>query len=230
MAAVDKQLVRNHAVLKAAPKSVAAQARPGTTVRVHAHDALIPRSWPGPVRKILDRLSPDHMYVEYDDGREQLIARGGPAARGPAFFRDAMAGKLRTTAEVKPARQSRDYGTADRTLAQTFLPGVTARQAAQPAYEVAAQVRRGNNLYGGLVNSNSVAATAAEPAFGRRIGNGYTWGYKTRLGDGELPASMRRSQQALGQGFGSTAPGVLLSRFGEELGKRSPKIPMLPGY
>lgn len=169
------------------------------------------------------------MYVEYDDGREQLIARGGPSAHGLAFLRDGMAGKLRTTAEVKPARQSRDYGTAERTLAQTFLPGVTAREAAQPAYEMAAQVRRGNNLYGQGVNSNSYAAAAAEPAFGRRIGDKHTPGYETRLGDGALPESMRRSQDALGQGFGSTAPGMFLYRLGEELGKRSPKIPMLPG-
>lgn len=225
---VDKLIVRNSAMLTAAPNKGRPQS--GTTVSVKAHDALVPPSWPSGLRKILEPPSPDHMYVEYDDGQEQLIARGGPSSHGLALFRDGLTGRLRTVAEVTPARQSRDYGTAQRTLAQTFLPGVTARQAAQPAYDVAAKARRGDNLYGGLVNSNSVAAAAAEPAFGRRIGNEHTWGYKTRLGDGELPESVRRSQQALGQGFGSTQPGMLLYRLGEELGKRSPKIPMLPGY
>lgn len=106
MADVDQLTVRNQAVLKAAPKKVAALARPGTTVRVHAHDALIPRSWPSSVRTLLDPVSPDHMYVEHDDGREQFIARGGPAASGLALVRDAMAGDRPHPLQVR-ARLSR---------------------------------------------------------------------------------------------------------------------------
>ncbi|MDO8380511.1 hypothetical protein [Phenylobacterium sp.] len=227
MAGVDKLIVRNDAVLKRLPKKAAA-GPPGTKVTVRAYDIASRRL---PWLKLLDPVLYDHMYVEYDDGREPLIARGGPSSRGLLpFVRDGLSGRLRTTAEVMPAHQSEDFGRGERVLAQTFIPGRTAREVAQPAYVKAAQVRRGNNLYGRQVNSNSYAADSVEPIFGRRIGDEDTPGYETRLGDGELPEMVRRSQQALGQGFGSTAPGMFVYRLGEELGKRSPKMPMLPGY
>lgn len=227
MAGVDKLIVRNHAVLKVLPKAAKAAGPPGTRVTVKGYDiASQGRPW----LKFLDPVLSDHMYVEYDDGREPLIARGGPSSQGLAFWRDGLTGKLRTAAEVTAARQSKDFGRGERILAQTFIPGRTAREVAQPAYEKAAQAGRGNNLYGYRVNSNSYAADAAEPTFGRRIGDEDTPGYETRLGDGELPEPVRRSQQALGQGLGATPPGMFLYRLGEELGKRSSKIPMLPGY
>lgn len=222
MAGVDKQLVRNAAVLKIAPKK---QGQAGTTVRVESYD-IAHQKWGWPRSRL-----PDHAFITYDDGREKIIARGGPSSEGLLpFIREGLAGKLRTTAEVTPARESKDFGRGERLLAQTFIPGRTAREAAQQAHQAAEKANRGNNLYGYGVNSNSYMADAAEPTFGRRIGDRTTPGYKTRLGDGELPKSVRRSQRALGQGFGSTAPGMLLYRLGEELGKRSPKIPILPGY
>lgn len=226
MASVDKQLVRNQAGLKALRKKPGAAGPPGTRVTVKAYDiASQGRPW----LKFLDPMLSDHMYVEYDDGRAPLIARGGPSARGLVpFVRDGLTGRLRTQAGVTPAHQSEDFGRGGRILAQTFIPGRTAREVAQPAREKAAQAMRGNNLYGYRVNSNSYAADAAEPTFGRRIGDEDTPGYETRLGDGKLPEAVRRSQRALGQGFGATAPGMLLYRLGEDLRKGSLKIPMRP--
>lgn len=150
----------------------------GTWVRVKAYD--ISESNGGRHSK----QWPDHMYVEYDDGRDQIIARGGPSAQGTQFFKDGLAGRLRVAAEVTPASQSQDYGRGGRILYETFLPYKTADEAAAPAREEMARANRGENLYGKWVNSNSFVGNVTERQFGRRIGDDQTWGYKTRLGDG----------------------------------------------
>ena len=226
MANVDQQIVRGRAVLKAAPKAVAGGA-PRTRVTVKAYDIASQRY---PWLKPFDRYLPDHMYVEYEDGRETLIARGGPTATGPDFKSRALRGDLRTNAVVLPAQDSVDNGRGTRVLSQTFIPGRTAREAAKPAYEQAARINRAQNLYGGQVNSNSYVGDVMEDTTGQRVGDRQTWGFRTRLQGGGMSPTMVGSRKALGAGFGSTAPGMFLYRLGEELGKRSPNIPMLPGY
>lgn len=150
----------------------------GTWVRVKAYDIVQSNGGPGSKRWA------DHMYVEYDDGHEQIIARGGPSAQGRKFITDGLTGRLRVAAEVTPASQSQDYGKGGRVLYQTFVPYRTAREAAAPAREEMARVNRGENRYGKCVNSNSFVGNVTERQFGRRIGDEQTWGYQTPLGDG----------------------------------------------
>lgn len=226
MASVDKQIVRNSAVLKVAPRrdGPTAQSPPGTRVRVKAYDILQNKYGAPPWFTI----GPDHMFVEYDDGREQLIARGGPSGEPRRFVRDGLAGQLRTRAEATQARDSRDHGAGQRVVFETFVPNRTARDVARPAYAEAARVNRADNLYGGGVNSNSFAADVIEDTFGRRVGDWQTWGAKTRLRSGGMSPTMTESRKALGTGFGSTAPGQLLYRLAQELGKKPADTPMPP--
>ena len=140
--------------------------RPGTRVTVRAYD--IP--WlPGKA---------EHMFVEYDDGRERLIARGGPSHLG-----DALSGNLRVVAGVTPARESRDDGQGGRVLHSGFLPDVAATDAAARARTHAAQLARDNRSYSARSNSNSFAADVAEDLFGVRPGDRLTPGYDRRLKD-----------------------------------------------
>lgn len=148
--------VRERMALDRAPK----MGGPGTRVTVRSYD--IPDL----------PLSQEHMYVEYDDGREQLIARGGPSAEGRAFMSQALAGRLQVTGGVTPAKLNRDYGKGQRVLFQGFLPEVTAQQAAEPARRNAQALKDRPRRYGWLSNSNSYAADAVEPLFGVRPGDG----------------------------------------------------------
>ena len=226
MATVDKQIVRNSAVLRAAPRrdNPATRSPPGTWVRVKAYD--IPQNKYGAPPWLT--IGPDHMFVEYDDGREQVIARGGPSGEPRQFVRHGFAGQLRTRAEVTPAKDSKDYGAGQRVMFETFVPHRTARDVARPAYDKAARVNRADNLYGAGVNSNSFAADVIEDTFGRRVGDWQTWGAKTRLRSGGMSPTMTESRKALGTGFGSTAPGQLLYRLAQELGKKPADTPMPP--
>ena len=130
----------------------------------------------------------DHMYVEYDDGRRQLIARGGPSLQGADFWGGTLDGSDRVRARVTPADQSKDFGKPSRVLAQRFLSGETAEQAALPARLHAHGVNRGGNFYGIWdSNSNSFAGDVTAPIFGRRIGDRRTPGYMTPLRNGGSP-------------------------------------------
>lgn len=154
-----------------APRRRAARRPPGTTVTVRSYN--IPRgnglpAWRG---------SPEHMYVEFDDGRRQLIARGGPNTSAGAALSDEWI----VTGGVTPARQNRDYGKGERVLQQSFLPDLTAEQAAEPARRRGTQLEHDRVRYGAHANSNSFAADVAEDATSLRPGDKSTWGYRQRL-------------------------------------------------
>jgi hypothetical protein len=128
---------------------------------------------------------PDHMFVHFDDGTTQLIARGGPSEENGGYLRDSN----RVAAEVTPAASSRDRDASYGTIASKFLPGVNADQAAAYARAHALGVDNFANRYGPDYNSNSYAADVAEPIFGYRPNDGRTWGYRERLLDGPPPAT-----------------------------------------
>ncbi|WP_340647529.1 hypothetical protein [Phenylobacterium sp.] len=224
MAAVDKQIVRNDARLKVAPKKAARP--PGTTVTVRAND-IFQKKIPGMPSWLT--AGPDHMFIEYDDGDRQIIARGGPSAEGLPFGRDFLAGKLKVRSAVTPARESKDYGPSDRVVFQTFIPNRTAQEVSAPARAEVRRTNRADNLYGWNSNSNSFVGDVMQATIGRRVGDKATPGYATPLGGGKFSPEMERSRAALGSGFGSTAPGLLLSRLSRSLDGVS-RIPMLPGY
>ena len=219
-------------VLKWQASPPAPTARPpsgGTQVQVRAFDML--EKWTGKkMPRVIERLSPDHAYVEYDDGKEQIIARGGPSAKKGAFFGDAVNGRLRTVGEVGPAARSVDNRQGTKILETSFVPGRSARQAAEPAKRYADGVNRGQNLYGATTNSNSFANGAYESSVGRRTAAPETWGNSTRLGDGMLPADLQRSRKRLGQGLGSTSIGRAINRVAEDIGSRLDGVPYMPGY
>lgn len=143
---------------------------PGTMVTVRSYE--VPK-WP---------LDDEHMYVEYDDGREQLIARGGPSAEGGALVKGALRDDLHVVGGVAPAHLSKDFAQGERVMLQGFLPGVTAQEAAIPARLVARRLDRDPRRYRRGSNSNSYAADAVEPLFGMRPGDVFTPGWDTRLG------------------------------------------------
>lgn len=151
---------RELAELNRAPK----RPGPGTSVTVRSYD--IP--WlPGRA---------EHMYVEYDDGRRQLIARGGPSNLG-----NALNGNLQIVGGVTPARESRDYGKGERVLYRGFVPDKSAEETAAPARAYAAKVVKDRRAYGLKANSNSFAADVAAALFGVRPGDDLTPGYRQRL-------------------------------------------------
>jgi len=164
------------ALRQAAQRRLAANAKtlgpaansPRTRVTVSSFD--VASKWLEPFGYELQpwakKLSPDHMFVEYDDGREQYIFRGGPA--GPFL-----------SAKVTPARQSPDYGRGERVLYRGELPGQTAREAIRPAQAMARQVNGVGQPY--LVlgsNSNSVVGDLTARQLGRRVGDRQTPGYR----------------------------------------------------
>lgn len=165
--------LKDYASLHVAPKVA-----PSTKVTVRSYD--VPGSW---FAKVTGRqlpgwakaISPDHMYVEYDDGQEQYIYRGGP--RGPLL-----------SARVDPARASPDHGRGERVLHRTELPGQTARQAIRPAQQAARQINGAGQPY--LVfgsNSNSVIGDLTADQLGRRIGDRQTPGYRPNMLPPYLP-------------------------------------------
>lgn len=144
---------------------VARRPSAGTRVTVRAYD--IP-GVPGPH---------EHMYVEYDDGNDQLIARAGPSSGPGAFL-----GKARIDGRVTPATASADYARGGRVVDRGFVPGATAHQAAAPARVLAAELEREPRRYVAWSrNSNSYAADVAEPIMRRRPGDALTPGARTRL-------------------------------------------------
>ena len=170
--------LREYAVLAAAPRKVAARVvgpaasrpnRAGTTVTVRAT----------PVPAVQNRA--DHMWVEFDDGRQQYIARGGPEAGGAEMVASGMLNDLTVMAQVDRAIDSPDYRQSRRVLGQMFLPGTTAAAAAGEARRQAAGVNKRGNPYGAERNSNSFAADVYERLSGQRVGDARTWGYQNRL-------------------------------------------------
>lgn len=108
----------------------------------------------------------EHMYVEYDDGRDQFIFRGGPSLHG-------------VHAEVTPAQASRDRGRGERVLYRTRLPGVTASDAVRPARVEADRVERSGAPYRVWTsNSNGLVGDLTEAQFGRRVGDARTPGWR----------------------------------------------------
>lgn len=165
-----QQLADNARLLKGEPRPspAPAQAAPRTRVTVSSYD--VPSKWLErwgyELRPWAKRLSPDHMYVEYDDGREQYIFRGGPS--GPFLG-----------AEVTPARRSKDHGRGERVLHRADLPGQTAREAIRPAQAAARQVNGAGQPY--LVfgsNSNSVVGDLTAEQLRHRVGDRQTPGYR----------------------------------------------------
>jgi hypothetical protein len=171
------------AQLRAAPKKTQPTANaigrpppPGTHVTVKSYDVLsgILRNITG--YELIDpikNLTPDHMYTEYDDGRESYIYRGGPGSG------------MRLDAHVAPAKQSVDYGRGERILHKRFIPGKSANEAVDPARRVAAQIKSERRPYlVVLSNSNTAAAEGNIAAFGRPGGDRQTWGapsYRTSI-------------------------------------------------
>jgi len=163
---VSRRIVDNELLLRSvqAAGAAPAKARTGTRVTVRGYD--IP--WlPGKA---------EHMYVEYDDGRERLIARGGPSPLG-----DALNGNLRVVAGVSPEQESRDYRKGGRVLHSGFLPGVSAQTAAAPARAYGEELKRDGRAYSRQSNSNSFAADVVERMFGVRPGDHLTPGYDRNL-------------------------------------------------
>jgi len=177
---------QDYVSLNRAPRLGAGPRPPGTKVTAYAYDLL---RLPEP----LARLTPDHLYVEYDDGQEQLIARGGPSREGLGLAAGHLRGDLSVAAKVGSARESRDYRRGGRVMFRGFLPHMTAQQAAGPARRHAAGVNRGGNAYLGDQNSNTFASDVVEDTFGVPIGDGQTWGSGGRLGHGpKLRSGVRR--------------------------------------
>jgi hypothetical protein len=113
-----------------------------------------------------------HMYAEFDDGRDSYIYRGGPDP-------DARVG-----AGVAPAHLSRDFAKGERVLYETFLPGVPAREAIKPAQADADRINRSGDPYLGVTsNSNSVIGGYTDRQFGHRVGDAWTPGYRYDLPD-----------------------------------------------
>jgi hypothetical protein len=133
----------DQAALEKAPKL------PGTTVTVEAY----------PVGPSFDPAN--HMYVQFDDGKDSYIYRGGPGADG------------RLSAGVVPAHLSRDYGKGQTPMYQTFLPNQSAEQAIAPAQAAADRINRSDNPYGVVTsNSNSVVGDYTAQQYGHRVGQG----------------------------------------------------------
>jgi hypothetical protein len=141
---------QEHLMLAQAPKKP-----PGTQVTIRAY----------PIRKIGGIA--DHMYEEYDDGREQYIYRGGP--------RDGL-----LHAEVTPARASRDYGQGTRVLDEHFIPAVPASDAIRSAEADARRVNASRTRYGVIAdNSNTLIGNHSARRFGERAGDAQTIGALT---------------------------------------------------
>jgi len=130
-------------------------------------------------------FTPDHMYVEYDDGADRLIARGGPSAGGFGFARGALDGSLRVKAAVVPADRSID-NRKGMVVASGYLPGVTAQGASIRGQLVANDLARTPRRYGPGSNSNTYAAEVTDPLFPGRPRHPDAWGASTRLRDAPL--------------------------------------------
>lgn len=153
-----------------APKASPGRALSGTNITVRAKP--VRRAPGGPA---------DHMWVEFDDGRRQFIARGGPDAHDAEMAASAAFDDLDVMGQVDPAVDSPDYGQGTRVVARSYLPGVTAEQATGEARRHAAGVNRRGNKYGWDYNSNSFAADVFEDLTGRRVGDARTPGAQNRL-------------------------------------------------
>ena len=130
------------------------------------------------------RNQADHMWVEFDDGRQQLIARGGPDSHNAEMFASGMLNDLSVMGQVDRAENSPDYRQGRRVMAERFLPNITADAAATDARRHAAGVNGRANRYGAERNSNGFAADVYERISGERVGDGRTWGYRNRLKTG----------------------------------------------
>lgn len=152
-------------LLTPAEQAALAKAPRGTDVTVRSKRIIPP----------LGPLSPEHMYVEYDDGQKDLIARGGPSASGGEMAKAFLNGDLSVTGQVTPAQVSKDYGQGQ-VIYRHFMPGVSAAEAARPAEWVVDRAGRGGNAYDASTNSNSFAADTLQETTGDRVRTPNTWG------------------------------------------------------
>jgi hypothetical protein len=165
---------REAAALRAAPKR-----SPSTEVTVRAYPVKIAG---------VPLLGLEHMYTEYDDGRDQYISRGGPSWHG-------------LHAQVDPARESPDYRRGTRVVHQTELPGLAAAEAVWPARRNAVRVEASHAPYAGLYsNSNSVVGDQMEDQFGHRVGDRRTPGWNHRIAT--FPERLRQAPYSMVQWTG----------------------------
>ncbi|MFN4178033.1 hypothetical protein [Phenylobacterium sp.] len=164
--------IKDHLDLARAPKK---GERRGTTVTMYAYEI------PGVPGRV------DHAYVEFDDGRERLIARGGPSAQGPALFGAAMADQLHVVGGVVPAYLSRDEGKGTRVLFRGEVPGVPAGVAARGAQRIGRELARDPRRYTLWSNSNSYAGDVVEDLFRVRPGDDATPGSAYPLSGARRP-------------------------------------------
>jgi len=148
--------------------------------------------WAKPVPEVGNGA--DHMWVEFDDGRRQFIARGGPNAHGLPLIASAAFNDLSVAGQVDPAQSSPDYGQGRRILDEGFLAGVSAEAATAGARRHMAGVNQGGNRYGWSRNSNSFASDVFQDLFGRRVGDERTAGCRSRLS--EAPPEMSLEDRA----------------------------------
>ena len=204
----------------------------GTRVQLRGYDILEDR-FGVKLPSFVEAITPDHTYVQYEDGGEPIVAKGGPTQPIPsrAGFDEGLRGQLKVTSEIRPASWSDDYRRGTKLVAETFVPGRTAKEVVRPAQAYSAGVNRGGNLYGAGTNSNSFAADSYERSTGRRPSAGYdTWGNETRLGEGGMSADLQRSRRLLGSGFGSTTLGQAVTRVAEDVGDRLGDRLLMFGY
>lgn len=156
----------DHINLVKAPK------KSGTKVNVQSYDVISSKLEPFgyELQPWAMRISPDHMYIKYDDGKDEYIFRGGP--KWPLL-----------NARVDPSPQSPDYRKGERVLYSGELAGQTAQQAAGVARSEAKRLNDGQHVYLGLgSNSNTAVGDVTERQLGRRIGDRQTPGVSRRAG------------------------------------------------
>ncbi|MBP6877486.1 MAG: hypothetical protein KBC34_05665 [Phenylobacterium sp.] len=194
----------------------------GTRVQMRGYD-IVENGLGVRLPKVVERILPDHTYVQYEDGRDTIVAKGGPTKSifsGEGLWQGGT-GQLKVVSEVRPASRSDDYRRGTKLIAETVVPGKSAKEVARPAQAHSAQVNRGGNLYGGNVNSNSFAGDAYERSTGRRPATPPdAWGSRTRLGGGQMSPQLQRARKLLGTGLGSTALGLAITGVAEDMGKR----------
>lgn len=142
----------------------------------------------------------EHAYVEFDDGRERLIARGGPDAGGAALVGSAAAGQLSVQGGVTPAYLSRDEGKGTRVLFRGELPGLSAREASEGAVRIGRDLERDPRRYTLWSNSNSYAGDVVEDLFRVRPGDRLTPGSAYPLSGARRPGAAPDLSPALRNG------------------------------
>lgn len=125
----------------------------------------------------LGALGLDHTFVVITDNQtgEKWVARGGPDQRGLGAVDAKMRGDLLVAGEVKPWRESTEFGVLKhgdrpvRRLHSTLAPGVTGSELAALAADEMGDLNAARRPYGAKFNSNSIASHTYERLTGRRF-------------------------------------------------------------